>query len=351
MPPAEVHPDCQQHANDVTKYKAEVERLRNELQSLTGAAAWQTRAKLGRASQNLAAADAELTACNASHAAALQATLVVMDVDPAAQPDTQERAAQLWQLGTAPGFLEETPVQKSLIGFQTTPPDLFGINVTTTGAGEVSGPDFRGGPISVQQLADANRRIEVVLGPEIRIDAAAIAAQLQKPPDWTGKVDLGAVKAALTLTAAKAALDANAIGGELSGIVTLTSFGGISTTNGFTAGATVRLMPSTKPGLADICDLVNVSDLSVTIPGMAGQYLDALLPLVRPLLNEQLAEHVRTTAMRELHRLVKLELALPDPLPDGVTVSIRRLTINASGITFQPALGALGTTLSQLPPS
>lgn len=351
MPPAEVHPDCQQHANDVAKYEGEVTRLRNELQSLTGAAAWQTRAKLGQASQALAAAEAELTACNASHAAALQATLVVMDVDPAARPETQGRAAQLWQLGTASGFLEETAVQNSLIGFRTAPPEVFGINVTTTGAGEVSGPDFRGGPISVQDLADANRRIEVVLGPEIHLDAAAIAARLQKPPAWTQTVDLGAVKASVTVTAARATLDAGSIGGELSGLVTLTSFGGTSTTNGFTAGATVRLMPSTKPGLADICDLVTVSDLFVTIPGMPGQYLNALLPVVRPLLNEQLAHHVRTAAMEELHRLVKRELVLPDPLPAGVTVSIRRLTVNASGITFQPALGALGTTLSQLPPS
>jgi hypothetical protein len=349
MPP-EVHPDCQEFANDVTRYEAVVARLRDELQTLSGAAAWQKRAEFGRTSQLLKEAIERLNACNASHAAALQANLVVMDVNPTGTPEAQSRAAQLWQLSGATAFLEETPVQDALIAFTRDPPETFGINVTSTGVGDVSGPDFRGGPITKQSLDDANRRLEVVLGPEIRIDAAAISALLQTFPEWSQNVALGAIKVTITITTAKATLDANTVGGELSGLVTVIGFGGVTSRYAFAAGATMRVAPSMAPAVVDICDLVNVSDLLVAIPGLTGQLVDLVLPLVRPVLHEQLTLHIRSTLAREVERLVKNELALPDPLPSGIRVSIRRLAINASGITFQPTLGALGTTLSQLPP-
>jgi hypothetical protein len=84
MPP--VPPACQPLADDVAALEAQELQLRAQAASLTGAAAWTALAALGQVRLRLDESRANLAECIRQNSAALQATLVVIDVGPAGPP-------------------------------------------------------------------------------------------------------------------------------------------------------------------------------------------------------------------------------------------------------------------------
>ena len=95
-----VPPACQPLADSVAALEVQEQQLRAGLASLVGAAAWTALAQLGLIRQQLADARAALAECVRQNSAALQATIMVIDVGPVVSAPPA-RLAGLWELGPA----------------------------------------------------------------------------------------------------------------------------------------------------------------------------------------------------------------------------------------------------------
>lgn len=351
MPP--IPEACESLAAEVAALEAADAALRAELTSLSGAPAWRALTRLGEGRADLRRKRAALEACIQQHSAALQANLVIID-STASSEGTVSRAGHLWEVTPTSSILRETnQVQGNTFAFVGPLPASFGISVTTNGTPDVLGPDFRSATLTQSDVSPgAATRVEVVLGPEMRIDAAEVSrlASEFKPVSQVVTIAGAGVSAEIAIAAANAALESNAIVGRLSGEVTIRSAIGGTQRGPFSASAKLRLIPSAAAGVSDVFDLVSVSDMAVEAPGQLGQFFAAILPMIRAALTEQLTRHMRDVIREEITKIVTRALVLPD-LPAGVTLSIRRLTIGPDAVVFQAAFGALGTSLSTFTPS
>jgi hypothetical protein len=124
---------------------------------------------------------------------------------------------------------------------------------------------------------------------------------------------------------------------------------GSGSRSAFSASATVGLVPSAAPGITDLCDLLTVQSVTVDLPGTFGGMVSTLVSLIRPELERVLTEHLRAIIRRELLAAITSALVV-SALPTDVTLSIRQVSIDSAAITFQPALGAIGTSLSTFTP-
>jgi hypothetical protein len=339
---------CQPLASEVTALEAADEALRAQLATLSGAAAWAALAQLGEGRVNLARKQADLAACVATNSAALQGTLVLIDLGPpSANPPT--RSASLWAMAPgAPSQIATSPVQANAFSFAGPLPGALGIAVTTTGEADVLGPDFRSAVIPAASLPQGTVRVEVVLGPLVRIEQADVSRWAAAFPPTSRHVDTGPLSVDVSITGADATLATGGIAGRLSGQVVISSpLGGSS--GSFVASATVSLVPSAAPDAIDLCDLVTIQNMDVQVAGIPGQALSLALGAIRPLLDAALSGHLREIISRELPTAITGALVLPG-LPPGVTTSIRRLAVDPTAIVFQPVLGALGTVLSTFVP-
>jgi hypothetical protein len=279
----------------------------------------------------------------------LHANLVVMDLTR--RDGAASRSAHLWQITElATTRVETSPVQGETFAFKELPA-TFGISVTTNGIPEVVGPDFRSLALTAASFASTTTRVEVVLLPEIRLDASVLAeiASDFTASSHTVTIEGGSVSADLLLTSADASLELDAIVARVAGEAKIQSPIGGTQRGPFAASGKLRLMPSAAAATADAFDMVSVSDLSLELPGILGSFVGAILPMIRGTLSEQIPKYVRPVLSKAFARAVTQALMLPE-LPEGVTVSTRRLVIEAEGIALQPALGALGTSLSAFTP-
>lgn len=344
MPPAPQ--ECQSLAAEVAALETIDQNLRAQLTALAGADAWAALAQLGKTRLDLGKKRAELTACIRAHSAALQANLVVMDLAP---PGAQlpSRIAHLWEVGSSPPIpRESSTVSGNAFSFAGPLPARFGISVATTGMADVIGPDFRSSTIAVDSLNGPGPvRVEVVLGPEVRIDAADISrlvTSVFNPVSQRVGAVGGAMSAEVRLLGADASLTDGGIIGRARGDVQIQgAFAGLG---GFAASATLSLVPSASPTAIDLCDVIVVTDLVLETTGLIGP-ISAVLPVIRDYLSGLLTEWLRAIVRSELPAAVARAFALPS-LPPDVMLSVRRLRIDSTAVMFQPSLGAIGTTLS-----
>ncbi len=103
------------------------------------------------------------------------------------------------------------------------------------------------------------------------------------------------------------------------------------------------------PGANDLVDLWKATDVQVQLPGIAGVLVDSILPLIRGYVDTLLIGQLRAILRSELPAVVNRAFALTT-LPPDVVVSMRKLSIAATAIEFQPTLSAIGTTLSTFTP-
>jgi hypothetical protein len=196
--------------------------------------------------------------------------------------------------------------------------------------------------------ADGPLRIEVVIGPVVRLvpaDLARVAAAFQPTSSQLGG---SGVQADVSVAHVDATLTDAGIVARASGQVTVTTLW-VPQQGSFSASATLRAVPSTVPGTADVLDLVTVADLQLQLPGFAGGLADAILPLIRGFLTDLLADQVRAVLRTEVPAAIGRAFVL-GALPPDVIVSMRRLSIDATALQFQPVLGVIGTTLSTFAP-
>jgi len=339
---------CQPIADQITVLEAQEQQLRAQLPNLVGEAAWAALANLGQLRQQLDQAHAALDECIRANSAALQATVAVIDVGPAGAAPA--RIASLWEITPAgPTQRETATVNGGAFAFTGPLPAAFGLTVATTGDPTILGPDFRSPSLTAASLPPEGAvRIEFVLGPLVRFEQSDLARLAAAFPPTPAHISAGAVVADLSVTAVEAALTDGGIVARASGQVEIRALGVVDR-GPFSASGTLRVVPTAAPGVLDLVDLVTVSDVQVQLPGIAGTFVDTILPLIRGMLSNLLIDQLRAVLRAELPTAINGAFVLAG-LPPDVVVSIRRLSITASAIEFQPALGALGTTLSTFTP-
>jgi hypothetical protein len=327
---------------------------RAELANLTGADAWAALARLGDQRIKLSTARRALDACIRVNSAAFQADLVIMHASTSDPPEgaVPARVAQLWEVTPAGSVQREVgSVQGTQVSFAGPLPASLAITVSTTGVANLTGPDFRSPATDPATLAGQSpTRIEVVLGPEVRIEAADLAAWVASAiPPLTHRLSLaGGIWADASVIGAQAMVIGGGVYCTVSGHVSIQSSIGLNESGPFWVGLTVSFLPAATPG-TDICDIAPVSQPEIQLPGIAGQIVSLMTPVIGNWITELLKAQLQTIAIRELPAAFARALALA-ALPIDVTVSIRRLSIEPSAITFQAALGAFGTALSTFRP-
>src|SRR4030095_6190293 len=165
----------------------------------------------------------------------------------------------------------------SQFSFQGPLPSRLAISVVTSGAPEITGPDFRSPPIAASDIDPSTRtRVEVVLGPIVQIGAAEITAWVADAlTPQTGRLRLlgGAATAEISVTGCQAASVDGAIKGTINGQVSLQGPMGIKQSSPFSIGVSIALVPSVAPASDELCDLIKGSVPEIQLPGIAGQYL------------------------------------------------------------------------------
>jgi len=343
MPP--VPPACQPIANDVTALETNDAQLVASLKTLTGAAAWTVLAQLADGRQQLVAKRAQLDACVLANSAALQANVVTIDLG-ASPPTSQSRSVQMWDMtAPVPVLRESAAVVGDSIAIKGPLPASFGLTVITIGDPDVLGPDFRS-----QVLAGATppTRLEVLLGPMIRISRSSLEASLGTVLPYVTQIDASGHRIDLAVSTGRLATTPGRLTAIFSGQASAPSFGFQNIP--FSSTVNIGLVPSSAPAIADAVDLVRVEDISLDMPGLLGALASLAIPSIRTFVEGFATDQLRTILRIAVPNAVQEGFALAG-LPADVNLSIRKIAIDGDGILFEPALGAVGTTLSTFAPT
>ena len=343
---------CQPLADQVAALEHAYATLAAQAQAMVGQPAWIALGQLGVLLRELTAARSELAQCIATHSAALTGNLIVIDASGTPLSGTQ--TVTLWDLAAGgPAAREIAQVQAGAFGFQGPLPAQAAMSVQTAGAPDVTGLDFRSG-ILPGPLAGHTPRVEIVLGPMLAIPAKSLT-------DWatTVQIPLYVIPAVSGLNQAATSLDVTVVSlsaAPAADVITITANGIVS--GGMLGGSTpwsaaisVALVPANAPHVDDIVavTLVGANPIQVSLAPGAG-VLGSLAAMLAPFIGPVVQDALNTWANKALSDGVALGFALGS-LPPAARVSLRKIKLDAAGITFQPAVGLIGTTLSSFQPS
>jgi hypothetical protein len=339
---------CQSYQNDVAALEAQAQQLRADALAAVGPAAWTKLSQLGVTLLQLDRARAALQSCIDAHTGSLVCDLVLIDAGGGGTGD--ERQAALWDLSGDPVLLETAPVYEQSFAFSgAVPIGPVGVTVDGTDTATATGPDFRSGVIAA--LPPGSPRVEIVLGPLVTVTADDIRrwfAQITPLPAQRADVSgVGTVVVDLQTIAATLVPP----GIRLTGVGTLTaSFtAGGDVGSPLTATVTLGLVPSTAPDPLVPAELTLAAPPHVELAGAAAAFGAVLNTALVGFLGPWILDLMRPVIRDEISAAAARALSLVG-LPPGATLSIRRLSIDPTAVTFQPALGAVGTVLSTYQP-
>jgi len=342
---ASVPGECQTLADQVASLEQQYSSLAAAVSNAVGQDAWSGLARLGALRLKLTSARAALAACIEAHSAALTANVVVMDASGGSPSGPQ--VATLWDLtGNAPAPVESSQVQAGAFGFQRPVPARAAITIATTGVPQVTGLDFRSGPL---ESGPGSARVEMVIGPVLsltqdRLDSWASAFQ-PAPQQLTPTLS-----ATINTVTARLGQDAIAIGvnGLLSG-----EFANVALPQtSFSASVSVGLFPSAAPQGGEIVRVALAGASPVQVE-LSQSLLGALVSALLPLASSSVAQFVQGAVTDWVNLVVPTftaEMLSLLQLPGGVSISLRSVAISVDGIAFQPMLGVIGTALSTFRP-
>jgi hypothetical protein len=341
--------ECQGFAAEVESLELAEAAAQDAIAGLVGAEAWVALAQLATLRRELDDARSALSSCVASHSGSLEMEFVVVAAGPPPLPTGRE--AELYEPG------QFNPAARSALSggkfsFGGPLPPRFGIIVVSQGLPDFA-VDFRTGLLEASSLpATASLRAEIVVGPEVRFNSPDVARWASAIP-LPIKTDLtspaGGVSASLALLTISATLANGEITVHARGHIDWAVGEGLVQTTPFTATLPLAIQLPPTPMDVEPCYLRFLGDPDVEIPGLAGALVARVLPIVRDLLEGMSTKQVQQTLVRELRTIVAGAFALTE-LPPGVTVSIRRLEMEGDVVSFQPVIGAMGTTLSTFRP-
>lgn len=346
MPP--IPEACQGLSDEVTALEATDASLRGKLATLVGADAWAALVQSGQNRIDLEQKRSDLSTCVRQHSAAVQANFVLMDLRPSA--NEANRVATLWQVGQSGlAQLETTPISSNLFSFKGPLPPQFAITILTTGEGEVGGPDFRSSTLVLSEVGTTPVRVEVVLSPQVHIQAADLSRLIASSFSRIDKhIDTGGIFSAdLSVLTADATLKPGGVEVQVTGQIEVHQPLSPSQINPFIASATLSIAPTATPASMDIFEVIRVSEAKIEVTG--NTLFAAVLSSVRGFVTDLLVAQLQNAIGHQLSAAISRRLLLAT-MPEGVTLSLRKLQIDPTSITFQPALGAVGTALSTFRP-
>ena len=355
MPP--VPTACQALADQVLALEQQYAAASALASAAVGAPAWTELAHAGPLLLQLDQARAELDACVKTHAAALTADVIVIDATGGAAPATQ--TATLWDLTTpGPVTIETVPIQGGTIGFAGPLPASAAVSLAPDRSADpsLSGVDFRSGLIP--QPLTGTPRVEIVIAPKLKVTAQALrawASTFQPAPQDIGAGGfLGRLQA--VVTAPTMTFTTGTVRIDVTGTVTRAPGGpagvfGVPSTIPFAASIGFSLSPSGDPRGGDLVSvtLAGQDPIVVNLPGSA-VYVEPILPLVTPFVGEQIRSSLSASINQVVPSAIRRGLAVA-ALPPSTQLSLRSLSIDETGITIQPVLGAVGTALSTFQPT
>jgi hypothetical protein len=345
-----IPPECQDFASSVQSLEAAEAAAKAALPGLVGADAWAALGRLASVREDLAAARSSLAACVVGHPGALAMQLVVVGAGPPPLPTSRE--ALLYE----PDQLTPTarsPFAGEGFSFAGPLPARFAILVVSQGLPETFVVDFRTGGLEASRLPP-RIRAEVVVGPEVRFTSADItqwlsATALPVSTDLPATTSAG-VSARVTVHSLSATLASGRFTLQAAGTVEWILAAGLAPQpSQFTVTLLLALELPQTPMDTEPCYVRVVGEPDVQVSGGLSGIVTAVLPLVRQAVLSTLQDQFQQVLTRGVARVVAGAFALAE-LPAGSRVSIRRLRVEEDAVTFQPAIGAMGTVLSTFQP-
>ena len=225
----------------------------------------------------------------------------------------------------------------------------FAVAISGTDTTTSTGPDFRSGALTPAAAATPN--VEIVLGPVVTLTAEDIArwfgAISTAPAQSLDVSGVGSISVQIQSVAAALvppALRLTGVG-TVSGSISLVG----SATSPLSATLTLGLVPTTNPDPLLPAELTLVAPPHVDISGPFALFGAVLNAALAGFLGNWILDLMRPIVQQEVSNAAARALSLV-ALPTSVTLSIRKLSVTPTGVTFQPVLGAIGTILSTYKP-
>jgi hypothetical protein len=347
MPP--VPSACLGLQQDVQNLVNAAQTLRNDALAAVGAAAWQKLSDLGLALLQLDRKRAEYQRCIDAHTGAVVCGFTAIDAGGGGATD--ERRADLWDMsGPQPVLLQSAPVQSGSFAFSGPPPGgQIAVTISGTDSATNTGPDFRSGAMPLP--ATATPSVEVVLGPVVTLTADDIsrwfAAIPPAPPEQLEVAGVGSV--VVNIESVAATLTPPAI--RLTGVGTAAASTVLTgpATSPVSATVTLGLVPTTNPDPLMPAELTLVAPPHIDLSGPLALFGAVLNAALATFMGDWILRLMRPIVQQEISDAAARALSLVG-LPPSMTLSIRKLSITPTSVTFQPVLGAIGTVLSTYQP-
>lgn len=315
----------------------------------------------------LAGKKAALDACIAQHPRGYQTQVVVRDFTKGGSTLSLPVRGVRWELAPGDGvqhILEAHSVEDQTISFWGTgsadPDRSIGVSFHDAPNILFQGPLFRSGPLPALPPGSPGNQaglIEIgIPNPPPPIDVATINSVLPavgtvlstSPP-----VSVAAPAPTLTLSPAGTGDTAGTATFQLSGTVQLSGSPVGSVTIPFQFSVTFTITPSGDMNVTTrVCKVTATApaSLTTTAPEPLGSFFSLFAQTLAPMLTGRIFDFMQDSVLNPaILNAVAGAFGLTN-LPAGVVVSMRRVMILLTGMSFSPALGAFGGLFSRLPP-
>jgi len=340
-----VPPECQPIADEIAKLKEEIEPV----EGLAGAEKWAALQKNANIRRVIIQKQSMLEQCILLHSPGYETEVVILDLTGSTVSPGEGR---LWQLmpPTVQSVVETQTVQNGRIKFLhggSNPGHSTGISIQDSPNPTFTGPMFRSGPFaSLPPGSPANPGglIEIGVPAPAPVSSAMLSAGLPAPTALPVPAGVTVTALTLTLGAGTATLIAGA-----TVTVSLGIFGTLNLPLAYTL--TFGIAPSFN--MNDVTEVCLVAPtvpavITTSLGGLFSFILSLISPSIEPGLTSTVVSAVQGALNSTLLSTAASALGLA-ALPAGVVVSVRRVVITPSGITFFPALGAYGGLLNKIP--
>lgn len=352
---------CGPQAQEVDRLEKRRDALAAQSLTVTGKDAWPVLCELADVTKKLPEARRALADCIAKAATGTTGTqdgpLVVQgDVQSLAACGNAQQGPQevaLWDLTNVASQVEPAAAvspQNGAFELQHQLATAAAITVRTTSHPEINGLDFRSGLIVGP--ATGALHIEIVMGPNITITYEALNEAIASlmpvtPPSLSGPgVEVVATVTGLSVEPSSGSLSIAATG-TVSGTVLGLSLRGTA----FSGRVGMGLSPSLAPDARDVVDVTVTKPADVQFSGSAVAAVgNAFFPLFEPWLESVALANVRDRLAAVVPTVTAEALAIAG-LPSRSTLSLRSIDVGIDGISFWPAVGCVGNTLSTYSPA
>jgi hypothetical protein len=359
---------CQTYADEIARLTAERTSLQEDVSELTGAAKWERLAAIHNLAEQITQQLRALEQCVLHNAPGYETEVVILPAPGATVSLPAE--GQLWELRPPTGQreIESRTMAGNRIKFVhagSVSGASVGVSIREPASSTSTGPLFRSGLLASLppgSPADPAGLIEIGAAPGIVVKSTDLAALPMpsvpfSPPNTPLPIIITAV-APPTLSAGEITVGVAGTATVFLGLLNTLGLGNIAgpgpaMTVGFAYALAFRLVPS--------ANMNNVGEVVLAVPARPGTLtamttvgptfdlvLNLVAPMVEPVLRPFATDSVQGLLDAAVGPMAAAALGLPF-VPPGVVLSLRRIVITPSGITFFPSFPSMGAYGGLLP--